>query len=214
MPASRAASEAEARTPDGGEGALDRGIALLSCLSAAGSSLTAAELSDLTSIPRSTVHRLLRTLVAAELVVKVPGRRYAIGLRAWEFGEHSLVARQIRDHAIPHLFRLFEVTGEPVRLVAINEDVAPEDHLTIVSVVDRDGLPTLGPAAERAPLLRSSVWVTVPVLRPPTKPFASGVVQLALVIHAPESRVDPRVLENLLTRAARELAATLRVSSH
>ena len=63
--------------------ALGRGLDLLDRLRLAGAPMTAGELTDALDLPRTTVHELLRTLVAHACVEVVDGtpRRYRLGLR-------------------------------------------------------------------------------------------------------------------------------------
>jgi DNA-binding IclR family transcriptional regulator len=64
-------------------GALQRGLLLLELMVSAGRALTLTELSELSNLHVSTVHRLMQTLTQSEHVFRDGGKRYYAGPRAY-----------------------------------------------------------------------------------------------------------------------------------
>lgn len=139
------------------DGVLDRALAVFALFSEDEPALTAAQISERSGIPESTLFRLLAMLVDRGLLVRLPGRSYGIGARLWEFGELSPLALRLREQAIPHLMRLYEVTGENVHLGVL--DGAPESAsvLFVGRVTGRRSVPTVSRAGGRGPLHTTGV---------------------------------------------------------
>lgn len=108
--------------PRGGEGMLERSMRILSCFDEDHDALTAVELGERTELSSSTLHRILSQMIQLGLLVRVDGRRYAIGARLWELGELSPLALRLRETALPHMVRLYEGTGENVHLAVLDGD--------------------------------------------------------------------------------------------
>ena len=77
------------------------------------SSLTLAELSRASGVPKASAHRLVTKLVDSGLLDKV-GERYAAGIRLFEFAHNSPHLRRLREAALPHLADLHAMTREIV----------------------------------------------------------------------------------------------------
>ncbi|BCB83882.1 IclR family transcriptional regulator [Phytohabitans suffuscus] len=95
-----------------------RAFALLEALAAAGGTASVTELRDTARLPVSTIHRLLRTLVAAGYVRQEANRTYTLGMRAARLGEASghLIARW----ATPHLQRVVDKLDESANLAKLD----------------------------------------------------------------------------------------------
>lgn len=145
---------AEAR----GSGVLDRVLDVLGCFSEDEPSLRVAEIAERTGIAVSSLHRLLASLVAHGLVVRVPGHRYAVGARLWELGELSPLSLRLRERATPYLVRLYEATGENVHL-AVLDGAGPESAtvLYVGRVTGRRSIETISRAGGRGPLHATGV---------------------------------------------------------
>lgn len=66
---------------------------------------------------KSTVHKLLRRLVARGYVSQDPDtRRYRLGLGSWTLGATAVSSLNVRQAALPQLRRLAKQTGEEVLL--------------------------------------------------------------------------------------------------
>lgn len=77
---------------------------------------TVTELSEHTSLPKSTVYNYLNTLLEGEYVVEDDGR-FRISLRFLELGEHARGQPEIFRVAQPEIDKLAEETGELANLV-------------------------------------------------------------------------------------------------
>ncbi len=97
-------------------GVIAKATALLDQLAEDGES-TAAGLGEALGEPRTTVYRLLRSLVDVGLVE--PGSKrgtYRLGLRLFRLGGAVVARFDERQAALPHMEHLHEVTGETVFL--------------------------------------------------------------------------------------------------
>ncbi|MBO1900417.1 IclR family transcriptional regulator [Leucobacter weissii] len=140
------------------QGILDRALGVLGCFTEDEPALTAAELSERTGLPASTMHRLIGALLRHGLMVRVPDHRYAVGPRLWELGELSPMSLRLRERAIPHLVRLYEATGENVHLAVL--DGAEPERATVLYVgriTGRLSIPTISRAGGRGPLHATGV---------------------------------------------------------
>lgn len=95
---------------------LTHGLELLLVLASAPRPHTLAELTETMALPKSHVHRLLKTLIENQYVVKDEKRRYAIGLGALRLGHALLRDIPIRRAALPHMQRLAGELALPVTL--------------------------------------------------------------------------------------------------
>jgi len=134
-----------------GDGVLDRALAVFSLFSDDEPQLTASEIGERAGIPESSLFRLLTMLVDRGLLVRLPGRRYGIGARLWEFGELSPLALRLRERAIPHRMRLYEVTGENVHLGVLDGPPETATVLFVGRVTGRRSVPTVSRAGGRRP---------------------------------------------------------------
>lgn len=141
-----------------GPGLLDRALTVLGSFSEDEPTLTAAELCERTGLAPSTMHRLIATMIGHGLLVRVPGHRYAVGLRLWELGELSPISLRLREEALPHLLRLYEATGENVHL-AVLDGVQPEasSALYVDRITGRHSFPTVSRKGWRGPLHATGV---------------------------------------------------------
>lgn len=92
--------------------ALRRGVAVLQCFGAGNASLSNAELSRLTGVPKPTVTRLASTLVALGLLRQdMATEKFSLGAGVLSLAHAFLSGFDIRASARPHLQRLAEETG-------------------------------------------------------------------------------------------------------
>lgn len=118
-------SEEQKDTPMNGVQSVERALDLMECLGRASGWLGISELSSATGQPVGTIHRLLKTLVAREYVVRDSRtRRYAIGPA---FRMMVGVGMQGPDWAkigTPILRELAYLSGETANLAVIDRDRA------------------------------------------------------------------------------------------
>jgi IclR family acetate operon transcriptional repressor len=98
---------------------MGRGLSLLEALSRAGSPLSLADLSRVTRLPKSTVHRLAGQLVQLGLLDRV-AEGFCLGLRMFEWGSHAERQRHLRMAAIPFLTDMHSRLQETVHLAVLD----------------------------------------------------------------------------------------------
>src|SRR5436190_16992629 len=114
--------------------AVERAVAVLEALAAAGGELGTNELARRTGVNPSSVSRILATLAAAGYVEHVPASgRYRLGVRLVQLGTAALGGLDLRAVAAAHLRALAEETGETVTLSA----PAEPDAVTVDFVQSR-----------------------------------------------------------------------------
>ena len=99
---------------------LDRAFTLLELMAEAGGEAALSQLAGDSGLPLSTIHRLVRTLVARGYVRQLPSRRYALGPRLIHLGESS--SRSLGTWSRPHLSRLVDAIGETANLAMLDGD--------------------------------------------------------------------------------------------
>jgi IclR family acetate operon transcriptional repressor len=111
---------AEVNGSDGGVQSLERAFLLLELMAEDGGEVPLSRLAAESGLPLSTIHRLVRTLVARGYVRQLPSRRYVLGPRLIHLGESS--SRTLGTWARPHLSRLVDSTGETANLAMLDGD--------------------------------------------------------------------------------------------
>jgi DNA-binding IclR family transcriptional regulator len=102
---------------------LDKGLAVLEALAAAGEDLTLTEVAHRLKESRTAVFRLLRTLQERGYVQQDAGsKRYRLGLGAWEVGSRALRRTGLVEAAQPVLKWLAQVTGETSLLSVLRDN--------------------------------------------------------------------------------------------
>jgi IclR family transcriptional regulator, acetate operon repressor len=99
---------------------LDRAFLLLELMAEDGGEVPLSRLAADSGLPLSTIHRLVRTLVARGYVRQLPSRRYVLGPRLIHLGESS--SRTLGTWARPHLTDLVDGTGETANLAMLDGD--------------------------------------------------------------------------------------------
>jgi IclR family acetate operon transcriptional repressor len=98
---------------------VQRALALIDAIAAAGGETSLSDLSVRTRLNISTCHHLLATLVACGYAAKIPGKKlYALGTRLVQIGHTSLHA-DLPRRADPFLDTISRATGETVHLAAV-----------------------------------------------------------------------------------------------
>jgi IclR family transcriptional regulator, KDG regulon repressor len=83
------------------------------------------EISLKLGLAKSTVHKVLHTLLVRGYVAQDPvTRRYGLGLRNWQLGSLAAANLDVRRAAATHLHRLAALTGEQVTLWVPEQQVA------------------------------------------------------------------------------------------
>lgn len=190
------------------DGLLDRALRVLACFHEDTPELSATQLAERTGIALSSLHRLLSTLVAQGLLVRMPGHRYAIGARLWELGELSPLSLRLRETSLPHMMRLYEATGENVHL-AVLDGPTPEtsDALFVGRVTGRTSIPTISRTGSRDPLHATGVGKALLATR--DEPWLQEYFRRPLLAQTTRSIVTEQALRADLERTrARGYALT------
>ena len=96
---------------------VDRALAILEALANEGQEVGLKDLSVMVGLDASTTHRLLQTMMARGFVrQEEDGRKYSLGLRAFEVGNAVAYVAQVRQLARPVLQGLTEKTEETSNL--------------------------------------------------------------------------------------------------
>jgi IclR family transcriptional regulator, KDG regulon repressor len=110
--------------------AITKALRLLSSFSYAEPILGVSELARRLDLPKSSVHRMLVTLVAEGFVEPVPVGRYRLSLKVYELGQQVAFSHRVRQVAHPLLERLRADTGEASHLAVLADaDVVFLDRL-------------------------------------------------------------------------------------
>ncbi|GHE94213.1 IclR family transcriptional regulator [Amycolatopsis deserti] len=94
---------------------LARGLMLLDAFEPADASLSLAELSARTGLPKATAHRLAAELVRWGGLERV-GAGYRLSMKLFELGQRVPRRRELREAALPYLQDLYEATHENIHL--------------------------------------------------------------------------------------------------
>lgn len=104
-----------------GTAALDKALDLLEAVGSAPDGLSQAALAQRFGLPRTTVYRLLATLVARGLLRRDPLRRvYCLGMRCFEMARQAYAMPDLAAAAALELRALRDLTGETSYLAALD----------------------------------------------------------------------------------------------
>lgn len=99
----------------------DRVLRVLELFRAGERNLSLSEIAERMSLPKSSVHRLLMTLMAHEFVERDPAtRRYGLGIRLFEIGSLVIHERGLHSAAHPVVEELAVTTGETCHLAVLS----------------------------------------------------------------------------------------------
>lgn len=154
------------RRPAQGDAVIDRAFALLGAFDPTRRVLSLADLTHLTSMPRSTTLRLARKLVETGALERREDGRYTIGLRLLEIASLAPRGHGLRAVAMPFMEDLFHVTRQHVLLAVRDGDEA----LLVERLSAHDADPVLYRVGGRMPLHSTgSGWSCSPAHRPPCR---------------------------------------------
>ncbi len=110
---------------------LGRAVQVLDALARAESDLAIRDIAGRVDLPKSSVQRLLRSLVEAEMAVQDPTtRRYRLGPRTLALGMAYQRRVDVRAAALPYMRRLRDRTGETVGLsIGVGEELLHVDQI-------------------------------------------------------------------------------------
>ena len=100
--------------------AITKALQILNCFKGENRPLSVQKISGISGINRTTVHRIVQTLLAEGFLLRDPGSgKVSLGTQVMELGRamiHSFQSRSLVELARPHMERLREKTGYAVTL--------------------------------------------------------------------------------------------------
>lgn len=128
-----------------------RALSLLEILARESSAISISELSKISGLKLTTVHRLLNTLMAKGFVEQdIETLHYKLGIKAFEIGNAALAALDLRTVSRPYLKELTEKINETTNLAILDGpevvyiDQVESTNIVIVKMFARMG--SRGPA--------------------------------------------------------------------
>lgn len=147
-----------------GAQALSKGLSLLTLIADAPHPLPFSELGRYSGLPKSTLHRILQTLIEYRLVrVDEASQTYRLGTRLFEMAHQVWSDFDLRSAAEPELLRLRELAQETTRLgILEGRDILiidQRDHVQAMRLANGVG--------SRLPAVATSIGKAVMSHRPP-----------------------------------------------
>lgn len=174
-----------------GTASLDKALDLLDAIGNAPRGLSQAELAAQCDLPKTTVYRLLASLVARGLLRRDPLRRvYCLGFRCFEYARQAYAMPDLVAAAGAELRALRDLTGETSYLAAL-------DGLEVVSLERCDGAHSQRSAAtlgQRKPLHCTSQGKALLAALPAARRDAL-IREIALPSHTTRTITDRRRLQ-------------------
>ncbi|TWG79043.1 IclR family transcriptional regulator [Cupriavidus gilardii J11] len=119
--------------PGDGTGAIEKAIDVLEAVGASPDGLSQTQLTDQLSLPRTTIYRLLATLVARGMLRRDPARKvYRLGFRCFEMARQAYTMPDLVAAAANEMRGLRDLTGETCYLATL-------DGLEVISLERCDG---------------------------------------------------------------------------
>jgi DNA-binding IclR family transcriptional regulator len=133
------------------DGMLAKGLSLLEALGKYPHGAGVTQIAREVTLPPSTTHRLLSTLVGLGFAgVEPETRRYYLGLKVFELSSQVSFAKGLSELALPIMKKLAEATGESI-FMGVRDDT---DIVCIERVVSRNLVQVDAPIGNRVPLHR------------------------------------------------------------
>ncbi len=117
--------------------AVERALAIMDVLAAAGVPMAISDLADRVQLNISTVHRLLGTLIVNGYIEQEPETsRYKLGLKLFVMGKTALYAKDLQSIARPFLEELVKSCNETANLAVLDgRDVVYIDQVESSNIV-------------------------------------------------------------------------------
>jgi DNA-binding IclR family transcriptional regulator len=134
-----------ADTREAGAKSLRKMALVLDCFTRLNPSLTVADLSERTGLPRTTVHRIVASLREVGMLDQ-DGRRqnYRLGLKMFHYGSSVIASLDTPRRAHPHIAKLQLVTGEIIhfhmfdgsQMVCVEREEMGTSRLTTLTTIE------------------------------------------------------------------------------
>ena len=138
---------------------VERTLDIIETLSEYKTGVGVTTLSKELKLHKSTVHRLLTTLMLRKYVEQDPETsKYKLGMRLFELGNAVLSKLDIRQHAMPYLSQLWRTTGETIQLAIVDQYKVL--YVDVLETLERVGVKSN--VGERVPLHCSApgkIWL-------------------------------------------------------
>ncbi len=128
-----------------------------------GSDLTLTAIARRAGIPLTTAHRIVGDLAAWGALERAEDGRYRIGLRLWEVGALAPRGLGLREHAMPFLEDLYEVTRQNVQLAVLDG----RDAVYVERLSGRGAVNVITRVGGRLPLHATGVGLVLLAFAPP-----------------------------------------------
>jgi DNA-binding IclR family transcriptional regulator len=136
---------------------VERTLDIIETLSAHKTGVGVTTLSKELKLHKSTVHRLLTTLMLRKYVEQdTETSKYRLGMRLFELGNAVLSKLDIRQHAMPYLRQLWRETGETIGLAIVDQYKVL--YVDVLETLERVGVKSN--VGERMPLHASACGKT------------------------------------------------------
>jgi IclR family transcriptional regulator, acetate operon repressor len=175
---------------------LERAFRILDSYGPADRTLTLAEMTRRTGIPKATVHRLAHELIDLGMLEGEHGV-YRIGMRMFELGQLVPLQRELREAALPFMEDLFEATHETVHLAVLDG----ADVLYIEKISGHRRVAAGSRVGGRMPAHCTAVGKAILAVSPPD--VLDAILAHGLVRRTAFTITAPGVLKRQLATAAR-----------
>jgi IclR family transcriptional regulator, acetate operon repressor len=185
---------------------LDRAFRILGAYGPADRSLTLAEMTRRTGIPKATVHRMAREMLA---LGALEGQRgvYRLGMRMFELGQLVSRQRDLREAALPFMQDLFEAAHETVHLAVLDGT----EVLYIEKIAGHRRVTAGSRIGGRLPAHCTAVGKAMLAVSPPD--VLDALLATGLARRTAFTISTPSVLRNQLARSTRDGVAYEREES-
>jgi len=172
-------------------------LCLLEAFTPATPALTLSELARRSGVSLATAHRRVAELLEWGALERGADGRYRIGLRLWEVASLAPRGLGLREHAMPFLEDLYEVTHENVQL-AVREDL---EVVFVERIAGRSAVRVLTRVGGRFAMHATGVGLVLLAHAPPE--VQEEVLGAPLRSYTEETITDPRRLRRLLADVRR-----------
>lgn len=169
-----------------------RVLDVLGAFTAVAPELALTDIARRTGLPLTTAHRIVGELAAGGALDRGDDGRYRIGLRLWEIAVLAPASLDLREHAMPFLEDLHEVTRHNVALAVL--DGAEVVYLERLSA--RDAVSIVTRSGSRLPVHATGVGLVL--LAHATPEFVEQVLSRPLRRFTPHTVCDPGRVRALL----------------
>jgi DNA-binding IclR family transcriptional regulator len=160
-------------------------------------SLTLSEIAERAGLSPATTLRIVRQLVARDVLVRRDDRSYRVGRRMWDLGMLAPVETDLRDLASPFLHDLHAATRATVHLAVRDGDEA----LYLDRISGSVSVPVVSRVGGRLPLYATGVGKVLLAWAPAE---VADRVMATLTAHTPYTVTAPGLLRSELQRVRSE----------